>query len=406
MGQAEYQAACHIVRALKAAGHEAVLAGGCVRDRLLEITPKDYDVATSALPDEVKALFPGSKGVGEAFAVVLVRHDKVITEVATFRKDGPYADGRRPDYVEVGMATIEEDAARRDFTINGLFEDPDAPEESRVIDFHDGVADLLDRQCVRAIGDPAERIAEDRLRMLRAVRFAARFDFQIEANTHQAILNHAPELGAVSRERVGGEVVMMLAHHARAKAAAMLQNLGLDAAILGVSPPSSFPRLAKLSPQASEASALAAWAMDRGMPGEVAGVLREALRLSNEMEGAIRDALGLLPRLRTEWPASDVAAKKRMASHPGYQEAWWLLEATHPESAHTIAAEVAELSEGIGLAPVPLLSGDDLIAAGHRPGPHFAMALDAAYDAQLAGEISTLQEAKAIAERTFRRDMA
>ena len=195
MGQAEYQAACQIVRALKWAGHEAVLAGGCVRDRLLGIVPKDYDVATSATPEQVKAVFPGSKGVGEAFAVVLVRHEEVVTEVATFRKDGPYADGRRPDYVELDGATMEEDAARRDFTINGLFEDPDGEEASKVIDFHDGVADLKKHRCVRAIGDPAARIAEDRLRMLRAVRFAARFGFHIEAATKQAIVKHAPNSG-------------------------------------------------------------------------------------------------------------------------------------------------------------------------------------------------------------------
>ena len=404
MGQAEYQAACHIVRALKGAGHEAVLAGGCVRDRLLGIVPKDYDVATSATPEQVKAVFPGSKGVGEAFAVVLVRHEEVVTEVATFRKDGPYADGRRPDYVE--LATMEEDAARRDFTINGLFEDPDGEEASKVIDFHDGVADLKKHRCVRAIGDPAARIAEDRLRMLRAVRFAARFGFHIEAATKQAIVKHAPELGAVSRERVGGEVVMMLGHQARAQAAGMLQELGLDVAILGSAAPSDFPRLASLSAEASDAAALAAWALDRGLSGDVAGTLRDALRLSNGTEDAIRDALSLLPRLMAEWSAAGVAAKKRMANHPGYQAAWWLLETTSPESAQTIAAEVADLAQGIGLAPVPLLSGDDLIAAGHRPGPHFAVALDAAYDAQLAGCISSLEDAMAIAERTFRGDLA
>ena len=406
MGQAEYQAACHIVRALKGAGHEAVLAGGCVRDRLLGIVPKDYDVATSATPEQVKAVFPGSKGVGEAFAVVLVRHEEVVTEVATFRKDGPYADGRRPDYVELDGATMEEDAARRDFTINGLFEDPDGEEASKVIDFHDGVADLKKHRCVRAIGDPAARIAEDRLRMLRAVRFAARFGFHIEVATKQAIVKHAPELGAVSRERVGGEVVMMLGHQARAQAAGMLQELGLDLAILGSAAPSDFPRLASLSVEASDAAALAAWALDRGMSGDVAGTLRDALRLSNGTEDAIRDALGLLPRLMAEWPAAGVAAKKRMANHPGYQAAWWLLETTSPESAQAIAAEVADLAQGIGLAPVPLLSGDDLIAAGHRPGPHFAVALDAAYDAQLAGCISSLEDAMAIAERTFRGDLA
>ena len=122
--------------------------------------------------------------------------------------------------------------------------------------------------------------------------------------------------------------------------------------------------------EASDAAALAAWALDRGMSGDVAGTLRDALRLSNGTEDAIRDALGLLPRLMAEWPAAGVAAKKRMANHPGYQAAWWLLETTSPESAQAIAAEVADLAQGIGLAPVPLLSGDDLIAAGHRPGPH------------------------------------
>ena len=130
------------------------------------------------------------------------------------------------------------------------------------------------------------------------------------------------------------------------------------------------------------------------------------MRLSNDTEDAIRDALGLLPRLLAEWSAAGVAAKKRMANHPGFQAAWWLLEATSPESAQAIAAEVADLSQGIGLAPAPLLSGDELIAAGHRPGPHFAVALDAAYDAQLAGLVSTLEEAMVIAERTFRGDLA
>lgn len=406
MVKVEYQAACHIVRVLKAAGHEAVLAGGCVRDRLLGIVPKDYDVATSALPAEVKAVFPGSKGVGEAFAVVLVRHEEVTTEVATFRKDGPYADGRRPDYVELDGATMEEDAARRDFTINGLFEDPDGGEGCKIIDFHDGVADLIERQCVRAIGDPAARIAEDRLRMLRAVRFAARFGFEIAADTHQAIVKHAPELGAVSRERVGGEVVMMLGHHTRAQAAGMLQELGLDVAILGSAANTDFPRLASLSSEASDAAALAAWALDHGMSGDVAGLLREALRLSNSMEEAISDAINLLPRLLNEWSAVGVAAKKRMASHRGYQAAWRLLQATSPQSAQAIAAEVDDLSQGIGLAPEPLLSGDDLVSAGHHPGPHFAVALDAAYDAQLAGHISSLEEAMAIAERTIRDDLA
>ena len=199
---------------------------------------------------------------------------------------------------------------------------------------------------------------------------------------------------------------MMLGHHTRAQAAGMLQELGLDVAILGSAANTDFPRLASLSSEASDAAALAAWALDHGMSGDVAGLLREALRLSNSMEEAISDAIHLLPRLLNEWSAVGVAAKKRMASHRGYQAAWWLLASTHPEFAQVISTEVAELSKGIGLAPVPLLGGDDLIAAGYLPGPHFAIALDAAYDAQLAGLISTLEEAVSIAERTFRGDLA
>ena len=154
---------------------------------------------------------------------------------------------------------------------------------------------------------------------------------------------------------------MMLGHQARAQAAGMLQELGLDVAILGSAAPSDFPRLASLSVEASDAAALAAWALDRGMSGDVAGTLRDALRLSNGTEDAIRDALGLLPRLMAEWPAAGVAAKKRMANHPGYQAAWWLLETTSPESAQAIAAEVADLAQGIGLAPG---------AAAERRRPH------------------------------------
>lgn len=401
MGRPEYEAACHVVRALQDAGHDAVFAGGCVRDRLLKTEePKDYDVATSARPEEVKALFPGSKGVGEVFAVVLVRHEGVTTEVATFRKDGPYGDGRRPDYVEVGSATIREDAARRDFTINGMFEDPYADEASRLKDFHGGKEDL-ERKCVRAIGDPAERIAEDRLRMLRAVRFSARFQFQIEEKTRQAIVRHAAELKSVSRERIGGEVLIMLSHPTRAHAVQMLFDLGLDAAIFGSSSLGSCSRLSALPSDAFEPAILAAWALDRGMSGDVAAELRIALKLSNESEQAVRNALRIHDQLLADWQAAGVALRKRIASHCGYSDALALLSSTDSESAASIVREVDILSQGIGLTPNPLLSGADLISAGYGPGPKFAVVLDTVYDAQLAGEVSTRDEALVVAKRTF-----
>jgi len=170
-------AACAVALGLVRAGHQAYFAGGCVRDRLLARPVKDYDIATSARPDEVKAVYPKARGVGEAFGVMLVRHGGHTFEVATFREDGPYQDGRRPS--EVTYSTAERDAARRDFTINGLFEDPATGE---TIDFVEGASDIAAR-LVRAIGDPHERIREDRLRMLRAARFAARLGFEIESRT-------------------------------------------------------------------------------------------------------------------------------------------------------------------------------------------------------------------------------
>src|SRR5215218_6136693 len=166
-----------VVRRLRDAGHVAYFAGGCVRDQMLGLTPKDYDVATDAPPDRVRAIFPNTQSVGAAFGVILVRHRKSVIEVATFRTDVNYVDGRRPESVR--FTTAEEDAERRDFTINGLFFDPI---ENEVIDYVGGQGDLASK-VVRAIGEPNHRFEEDHLRLLRAVRFASRFDFAVESET-------------------------------------------------------------------------------------------------------------------------------------------------------------------------------------------------------------------------------
>ncbi|MEI8197059.1 MAG: CCA tRNA nucleotidyltransferase, partial [Phycisphaerae bacterium] len=214
-----------IVRRLQQAGHTAYFAGGCVRDQLLGRTPADFDVATSAHPEQVMTLFGRAQQVGVSFGVVLVRQKHQTVEVATFRTDGQYSDGRRPDNVQ--FTTAEVDAQRRDFTCNGLFFDPIA---HQLHDFVGGQADIQAR-ILRAIGRPEQRFAEDYLRMLRAPRFAAKLGFEIEPVTLQAIRIGAPNIRLISKERIGEELRMMLAHPARVRAAELLVATGLLAQI-------------------------------------------------------------------------------------------------------------------------------------------------------------------------------
>ena len=238
------QAAIKIVKVLRESGYEAYLAGGCVRDELLGYHPKDYDIATDAKPDQVCALFKRTRYIGEAFGVVQAHLGKHTVEIATFRTEWGYEDGRRP--TEVQFADAQHDAQRRDFTINGLFEDPLAQDDDqRIIDYVGGCADL-EAGLIRAIGDPNERFSEDYLRMLRAVRFATRLGFEIEADTAAAIVPLADRLTKISRERIGQEVMWMLTPDPGilsaefgpekicrpAQAIRLIQQLRLDSAIL------------------------------------------------------------------------------------------------------------------------------------------------------------------------------
>lgn len=237
--------ALDIVRRLRAAGFQALWAGGCVRDELLGRHPKDYDVATDARPEQIRQLFRRTVEVGSAFGVVVVvgpRHAGQI-EVATFRRDSPYSDGRHPDHVTYSSA--EEDARRRDFTINGLFYDP---VEGRVIDYVGGQEDLH-RRIVRAIGDPHERFLEDRLRMLRAVRFAACLDFALDTATRDAIIALAPRIVDVSAERISQEMRLILTSAQRVRACQELYAVSLLRAIL--------PEAAALADAAARADAAA-----------------------------------------------------------------------------------------------------------------------------------------------------
>ena len=410
-------AAQQVAQRLVEAGFRAYFAGGCVRDRLLGRQPEDYDIATDARPEQIQAVFPKARGVGEAFGVMLVRHGGRTFEVATFRKDGPYHDGRRPS--EVIFSDEIEDAKRRDFTVNGIFEDPVTGDP---VDFVEGRADI-EARLIRAIRNPHERIAEDRLRMLRAVRFAARLGFDIEPITSAAIRAHAAELRAVSPERVGEEVRKMLAHPARVRAAGLVESHGLDGAIFGDcaglqagAPSADCPRLAGLEAQADAIAALAAWQVDRLArrgAGEarpdatarerlVAG-LRARLVLSNSETDALACILSAREALLSGHEARPLATRIRLYAALGFDAALAIVASEDRALADRVGAEAARELPDRRL-PAPILDGNALIAEGLRAGPVFKILLDLAMDAQLERRIATRDEALALVREHGRTD--
>lgn len=381
--------AVRVAMRLRRFGHEALFAGGCVRDRLLGIEPREFDIATSATPEEVKRVFSRAIGVGEAFGVMLLRSGGATFEIATFRTDGGYVDGRHP--TEVRFAGAEEDAKRRDFTINGLFE---RPESGELVDFVGGLGDLESR-LLRAIGDPAERLAEDRLRALRAVRFAARFELSIDSRTEAAIVALDGELRGVSRERLGQELRRMFAEGHRARAAELLERWGLDRVLLGNRGDSvGRIRLASLPEEASSMTALAAWLLDRGEagdPGAEAERLQGGLGLSNAEREELSGVLRCVRALRGTWPEAGVSSRRRIGMEPGFEAALAIRGAEAPDE----AAAVSRFLAGFGgnRSPERLVRGRDLIEAGLAPGPRFGELLEAAFDAQLEGRLTSRDEA-------------
>jgi poly(A) polymerase len=416
-----------VASALTRAGFRALFAGGCVRDRLMGLEPVDFDIATDAVPEQIKAVFPKARGVGEAFGVMLVRHAGHTFEVATFRKDGPYHDGRRPS--SVTFSSAEEDACRRDFTVNGIFEDP---ESGQPVDFVEGRRDITAR-CIRAIGDPHARISEDRLRMLRAVRFAARFGFAIDEGTAAAIRSHAGELRSVSPERVGEELRKVLAHPARAQAAVLAEDLGLDAAVFGSDPglvrsdpsPIADPtprtvrhaRLGALAADIDWTVALAAWWLDRvadtpdgrcvPRPSAAAcasaiGEFRRRLTLSNQETEALAHILSVREVLIAGHEGLPLARRVRCIARPGFDAALAILAAEDADGsgvgrlAARVLADADRELPGRRL-PEPLLDGNALLRAGFRAGPRFKVLLDQALDAQIEGRVTTTAEALELA---------
>jgi poly(A) polymerase len=384
--------ASDVARHLQDNGHVAYFAGGCVRDRLLGLVPVDYDIATDATPDRVKTLFPHAMSVGESFGVMLVRRGGHTLEVATFRSDGRYLDGRHPESIRFG--TEIEDAARRDFTVNAMFEDPVS---GRLIDHFNGRSDL-DERVLRAVGDPVARLCEDRLRVLRAIRFSARFELEIEALT-AAALRADHTLEGVSRERVGGELRRMLADPTRCRAVLLLESFGLDVAVLGASSVVDGERralggLAGIT--RDPVDGIAAWLLDRGAPIEHSTVreLRDGLLLSNREERRLDSILKLVGEVETSWKHASVSVQKRTAARDEFATVVELVQARDADVGALVTADLVEL-EASGIAPDPLLSGEELIAAGLAPGPAFKNILDRTYDAQLEGVIRTTEEALA-----------
>ncbi len=394
--------ALDVVQKLRAAGFEALWAGGCVRDQLLGLHPKDYDVATSAKPDEIRNLFGHRRTltIGAAFGVIVVlgrRHEGQI-EVTTFRTDATYSDGRHPDAVH--FTTAEHDAQRRDFTINGLFYDPVANE---VVDYVGGRNDL-DRRLIRAIGDPRLRFGEDKLRLLRAVRFAAMFNFAIEPQTFAAIQAMAGEINTVSAERIGAEIRQMLTGPSRAQAIDLLQATNLlpevlpDVAALDGTTFQESRRILAALDQPSLAVALAALLQSTGDP-QAPTHLGRRLRLTNKEiertawllahQSFLRDA----PHM--PWPQL-----QRVLIHDGIHELVALHEATTGPPDPALAFVRERLAwPADRLNPPPLVDGSDLIRHGLAPSPQFADLLEAVRDAQLRGDIETTRGALALVQR-------
>lgn len=401
----ERDAAISIIDALRKADHTAYLAGGCVRDQLLGEVPKDYDVATSAHPEHIEKLFKKTAAVGAAFGVMLVRDFGPTIEVATFRSDGPYSDARRPDHVH--YSSPEEDAQRRDFTINALFLDPSDSGDT-IIDFVNGQADI-EARILRAVGDPDARLKEDHLRALRAVRFAARYNLTIDSITNEAIKLHANELSGVSIERVGEEIRRMMAHDSRARAAGLLQLLTLDRAIFGCDPKSpELPTLLDLDPSADAPTALAAWAYDRIGPSVLSKVGAFGTRWSSKLDMSNNDreqfaaTLIIAGQLLTEWDNLSMAHRKRLACRPHCCGAILLARAIHPKATDALSTDIESMqSDDIGLSPDPLISGQTLIEMGHQPGQGFKEVLDRVYDAQLEGKVDSFESARNLAQELF-----
>lgn len=429
-----------ICETLRRSGFQALLVGGCVRDLLFGREPADYDVTTDATPDQMIALFPESVAVGAQFGVILIPREELKVEVATFRSDIGYSDGRHPDRVAFSK-TAEEDVQRRDFTINGLLMRHDTGE---VLDYVGGQDDLR-AKVIRAIGEPDRRFTEDKLRMLRAVRFAARFGFEIETDTFNAVRRHVEEIGQVSSERLRDELTKMLTEGAARRAFELLEETGLlqqvlpeIAAMKGVEQPPQFhpegdvwihTRI-MLEGLPAGVSPTLAWGVllhDVGKPPtfKSASETGDRIRFDGHVDVGVRMAEEICRRLRfsnedTEQTLALVdnhmrfkdvdsmrtSTLKRFVRLPHFDEHLALHRldclSSHGnlDSYDLVRRFIAETPPE-QVRPERLITGDDLQAMGFRPGPLFSQILRSLEDAQLEGQVKTRKEAAQFVLKQF-----
>jgi tRNA nucleotidyltransferase/poly(A) polymerase len=386
------QAAIQIVKRLRGAGYEALLAGGCVRDMLLKRRPSDYDVATDAKPDEVAKFFRRTLKVGAKFGVVVVLIDKNQIEVATFRTESDYADGRHPS--KVRFATAAEDAARRDFTINAMFYDPIG---RKVIDYFGGKADLK-KKTIRTVGAPSERFSEDYLRMLRAVRFSTQLSFVIDPQTKSAICNQAEHITKISGERIAAELEGILVSPNRAKGVQLLIETGLAGFIFAgcACPGTGFiiRLLAHLPSRIDFPLGLAA--LFAGLETDLALGKCELLKLSRNQNKHIKFLLDNRGELLKDLSLSEL---KLLLSEPYFWDLFELQKAIQKAGSHHIGPLIRlrrriNQLKGVELKPRPLLNGHDLMALGAVPGPSFGQLAKEMYIAQLEGKLQSAEQAR------------
>ena len=443
----QFEEARRIAGALREKGYEAYLAGGCVRDLVLGRQPSDYDVATSATPDVVLSIFERTFAVGAHFGVVLVaaqdENERFVTEVATFRSDAAYSDGRHPDAVQY-TSKAEDDVQRRDFTINGLLLDPihdNANPRKAVIDYVGGLADL-DAGIVRAIGRPELRFEEDRLRMLRAVRFAARFGFELEPTTFAAIRGLAARIHAVSRERIRDELTKMLTEGRARRAFELLDATRLIAQVLpeidrmkGVEQPPQFhPEgdvwthtlmlLEQLEPGCTTTLAWGALLHDVGKPATFR-LAPDRIRFDGHVEVGKAIAAEICRRMRfsndethrigalvenhmrfADAPQMKSSTLKRFFRLPGFEEHLALhrmdcMAAHRNLEIYEYVRERWQSTPELDVRPPRLITGRELIAEGYQPGARFREILQAVEDAQLEGAIATPDDALRLVREKF-----
>jgi poly(A) polymerase len=423
--------ATRLVERLRAAGHEAFFAGGCVRDMLLGKEAHDIDIATSAKPEEVQHLFHRTVAVGAAFGVIVVLEDDFEFQVATFRSDGAYKDGRHPE--SVSFTTAGGDAKRRDFTVNGLFYDPI---EKKIIDHVGGESDLK-AGILRSIGNPEERFSEDKLRLIRCVRFGASLGFQIEEETWKAVCRMAPQITVVSAERLRDELVKIFTHPSRVRGFDLLDASGLlDILLPEVThmkgceqPPDFHPEgdvfvhtrlmLSLLPPEVSVPLVFSVLLHDTGKPGtfrrdetgrirfnghesvsaEITTTIFERLRFSNaETEATV---VGVKNHMSfKDVKNMRVATLKRFLARPTIEDEMELhrvdcLGSHGLLDNHAFLRDKQVEFSNAPLIPPPLITGRDLISSGYKPSPLFKKILDAVEAMQLEGAVTTPEEALA-----------